>query len=197
MLAKRIRFTDLDVDSFVPSPTSLARISLAWWEQGDPEPVFVRGLHGGPSTVVIVWPTDHRGLLISSELERHNYSILPWHLDEVAMTRLHDIHTVWNLAKHDVHVGGQISPCTESIRKPFLKEINRRIPPITQNLMKGQLCPLYQRCTNGVPTPHWYRLFLTLNLYFVCCLWIPNPQVPGSSPGAPATFFLGFRRYAP
>jgi len=51
------------------------------------------------------------------------------------MTQLVGVYNVWNLAKHDVHAGGQIFLCTESIRRLFLKEIS--VPFITQNLMKA------------------------------------------------------------
>ncbi len=117
MCAARIRFADLYPATFTPSRRVLSRISLAWWDDSDPDPVFVSGPHGGPSTAVIVWPTDDRGLVLPDELRADHYPVLPWHLDMPTFSKLHDLHRRWPLARHDLLVDRRtLRPTRQTLR---------------------------------------------------------------------------------
>lgn len=116
--AERITFADAKpADAFTAPRVGRARISLAWWEPDCPEPVFVLGPHGGPSTVVLVWPTDRRGYLIPGATERGLWRALPWHLDAHTFGALGDLHRAWDLDRHDLWVSREgLVPRPDTLR---------------------------------------------------------------------------------
>lgn len=99
------------------------RISLAWWEPGDPEPVIIADASGRPCTLVIVWPTDHEGMIDVVGLRAHRYEVLPWHLDQDALRALKEIHDAWPLDRHDLRVTrDSIEPTLRTFREwPYLR----------------------------------------------------------------------------
>lgn len=105
MSLQRITFSSqAAAEAFAVPRLGRARISLAWWEPDCPEPVFVLGPHGGPSTVVLVWPTDRQGMLTPGATQQGLWRAQAWHLDEHTFARLGDLHRAWDLDRHDLWV---------------------------------------------------------------------------------------------
>ncbi len=66
------------------------------------EPIFVEGPTGRPATVVVVWPTDERGYIISSELGLARAAI--WELESGMEQRLQDLICAMPLELYDLRV---------------------------------------------------------------------------------------------
>lgn len=134
---------------FRPAREGLDRVSLALWPPG-PDPVapeFVE-LAGQVVAVVVVWPTDERGMLIEGPVvERAR--LMPWVVSEAHLARLAELHCTWHLARHDLWLGaGKITPCPRSLMQldsdawgPLL----RRSAQLREDLLQGTVgvdrCP--------------------------------------------------------
>ncbi|MBT3223191.1 MAG: hypothetical protein HN348_29305, partial [Proteobacteria bacterium] len=93
------------------------RVSLGWLggAESDPKPLFERRF-GSAWTVVVRWPTDHRGLLVDDSLTQG--VVLPWSIEQSLLCELRRIDETWLLGHHDLLLGGvpeQIWPCPYSI----------------------------------------------------------------------------------
>jgi len=100
----------------MPAAGRRDRVSLALWPPG-PEPAspeFVE-VDGRVVALVVVWPTDARGMLTeASDLDRAR--VLRWVVSDEALARLAEEHRTWHLARHEVWVfGDAISPCPRSL----------------------------------------------------------------------------------
>lgn len=133
--ARRVRLAEV-AEAFLPSPTWVQRVSLALWDEserpGFREPVIVHGATG-PTTLVLVWPTDERGMLIGRALDAGEVRIMRWDLTPGAIAELRRRSEAWPLDLHDLRVKGtpeipRCFPCPESLRAaPLGLDLDRRI----------------------------------------------------------------------
>lgn len=134
---------------YAPAEGRRDRLSLALWPPGaDPvEPEFVE-VRGQVVAVVIVWPTDERGMLVEP-FEVEAARVLPWAVSERVLARLSEVHRTWHLARHDVWVCGTrpltITPCPRSVVRGAgeqLDPLRRRAVHLCESLLLGSVAPV-------------------------------------------------------
>jgi hypothetical protein len=111
--------------TFRVAPGHAARISLAWWDDSEPEgrrdPVLVASPGYAARTLVIVWPTDSRGYVHADRVRRGEVEVLPWDLTDEDLERLRERARFWPLDLHDLLVWqDKIAPCPETLRSESL-----------------------------------------------------------------------------
>ena len=107
--------------AFRPDPARVHRISLAWWDpsetEGQREPILVASITSVARTVVVVWPTDARGLLDPARLRAGEVEVVPWDLDGRLVEQIRDLARYWPLDRHDLQVRASgLAPFQESLR---------------------------------------------------------------------------------
>lgn len=100
---------------FVPQPGRIARVTLAWWEDG--EPVLVSSLSGAARTLVVVWPSDAKGHMDLPATYAGGARVLPWDLSPQHLEDLRTFSQSWPLQQHDLYVWAtKLGPCMHTNR---------------------------------------------------------------------------------
>ncbi len=120
------------VEAFAPS-AARQRVSVALTDPVHGSGLLVKG-PWGTSTVVVVWPTDDRGMVLAHRLTEAR--VQGWTLDERTAAKLSAIDLEFPLASHDllVRVDGAnvLGPCARSV----LAELARVQPALHERIRR-------------------------------------------------------------
>lgn len=101
--------------TFQPQPGRIARVTLAWWEDG--ELVLVPSQTGAARTLVVVWPTDSNGYMDLPATYAGRVEVLPWDLSPQHFECLRTFSSSWPLQQHDLYVwASKLGPCLHTNR---------------------------------------------------------------------------------